>query len=110
VRKYRNIKTVVDGKTFDSKAEAARWFELKLLERAGKISDLRRQVPIVLAPPVKFEGEARARPALRLIVDFAYVENGRKVLEDVKGIATTAFKIKRHILKASLGLDVRLTA
>ncbi len=117
--KYRNIKTVVDGHVFDSKREAARWGDLKLLERAGQICNLKRQVPIVLAAPVKFEGEARTKPALRLIVDFAYDEitrtaNGmsfsNRVLEDVKGIQTTAFKIKRHLLKALHGMDLRLTA
>jgi hypothetical protein len=112
VRKFRNIKTVVDGVTFDSKREAARWSELLLLQRARQISDLRRQVPIVLAPSVKFDGEKRAKPALRLVVDFAYIEAGREVLEDVKSPATitTAFTIKRHILKAFNGLELRLTA
>lgn len=111
-RKYGNKKTVVDGITFDSKREAARWLELKMLERAGHISELQRQVRVELAPGVKFEGEARAKPALRLIVDFGYVEAGRRVLEDVKSPATitTAFTIKRHILKAWQGLDLRLTA
>jgi len=45
--KYRNRKTVVDGITFDSKREAARWQELKLLERAGEITELERQVEYV---------------------------------------------------------------
>jgi hypothetical protein len=108
--KYRNKKTVVDGVTFDSKREAARWSELLLLQRAGQISNLQRQVPIVLAAGVKFEGEARAKPALRLIVDFSYTEAGRDVLEDVKSPATitTAFQIKRHLLKALHGREVRL--
>lgn len=110
MRKYRNTKTVVDGLTFDSKREAARWSQLRLLERAGQISELQRQVSIELAPSVRFAGSKRAQPALRLIVDFSYMEDGELVLEDVKGVVTTAFTIKRHLLKAHKGLDVRVTA
>lgn len=110
MRKYRNIKTTVDGIQFDSKAEAARWGELKLMERAGLIRDLKRQQSFELAPSVKFEGAKRAQPALRLIVDFTYYEGERRIAEDVKGVVTTAFTIKRHLLKAEWGLDVRLTA
>lgn len=106
--KFGNRKTTVDGLAFDSKREAARWRELTLLQRAGHISDLQRQVAYVLAPGVKFAGARRAQPALRLIVDFAYRERGELVLEDVKGVITTAFTIKRHLLKALHGLEVRL--
>jgi hypothetical protein len=106
--KYGNKKTEVDGLVFDSKREAARWCELSLLQRFGHITELRRQCTYELAPSVKFEGSKRAQPALRLIVDFEYRERGRLVLEDVKGMVTTAFTIKRHLLKASLGLDVRV--
>jgi len=110
MRKYRNIPTEVDGVKFDSRAEAARWGELKLMERAGLIRDLKRQVAFELAPGVKFEGSLRRQPALRLIVDFQYVEHGKTVLEDVKGLVTDVFRIKRHLLKAQTGMDVRITA
>ena len=73
-RKYGNKKTQFAGLTFDSKAEARRYGELQLLERAGLISNLRRQVPIELVPGVKLWGAARARPAIRLVVDFCYQE------------------------------------
>jgi hypothetical protein len=108
VRKYRNRKTVIDGITFDSNAEAGRWRELTLLQRAGHITDLQRQVVYVLAPSVKFAGAKRAQPALRLILDFGYRQAGHLVLEDVKGVITTAFTIKRHLLKALHGQEVRL--
>jgi hypothetical protein len=107
-RKYRNRKTVIDGITFDSKAEAGRWRELTLLQRAGHITDLQRQVVYELAPSVKFAGAKRAQPALRLILDFGYRQAGHLVLEDVKGVITTAFTIKRHLLKALHGQEVRL--
>lgn len=107
--KYRNVKTTFGGLTFDSKREAARWAELTMLERAGQISMLRRQVRYELAPSVKFAGKVRAQPPLRLIVDFEYLENGEKVIEDVKGMVTTAFTIKRHLMKSVHGLEVRVT-
>lgn len=108
--KYRNHKTVIDGITFDSKREAARWRELTLLEKAGYIRGLSRQVSYELAPGVKFEGAKRAQPPLRLIVDFQYTHKDRLVLEDVKGVVTTAFTIKRHFLLAVHGLNLRLTS
>lgn len=111
MQKYRNKITVVDGLKFDSKKEGARWQELKLLERAGKIEHLERQIKIQLAPSVKFEGEKRAKPALVSILDFRYLEDGLIVYEDTKSSATitTAFQIKRHLLKALCNIDVRLT-
>ena len=111
--KYRNTKTVVAGVAFDSKREAARWQELQLLERAGQICELRRQVAFELVPGVKFAGAARARPALRYFADFVYTEHDKQVIEDVKSPATAdlpAFKIKRHLMLALLGLEVRVTA
>lgn len=108
--KYRNIKTTVDGLKFDSKAEARRWFELKIQERAGIIRDLTRQPVFCLAPSVKYEGSARASPALVYKADFQYMEgaSGRVVVEDVKGVVTTAFQIKRHLMKSIHCVDVRL--
>ncbi len=107
--KYGNKKTAVDGIMFDSMREAARWQELRLLERAGHIRDLKRQQAFELAPSVKFEGAKRAQPALRLIVDFTYDEHGKRIAEDSKGVITTAFTIKRHLLKHTWGIDVRIT-
>lgn len=110
--KYGNKKTKIGEITFDSKREAERWSHLRLLERAGHISGLRRQVSFELAPPVKFEGAARAKPALRYFADFEYVENGARVVEDVKSPATVkkeAFVMKRHLMKSVHGIDVRIT-
>ena len=63
--KYFNHKTVVDGVSFDSRAEARRWHELLLLMRAGEIRALRRQVSFELVPSVRLLGQLRATPALR---------------------------------------------
>ena len=111
--KYRNVKTAVAGVAFDSRREAARWKELQMLERAGQICELRRQVAFELVPGVKFAGAARARPALRYFADFVYTERDKQVIEDIKSPATAdlpAFKLKRHLMLALLGLEVRVTA
>lgn len=110
--KYGNTKTKIGDITFDSKREAARWSHLRALERAGHISGLRRQVAYVLAPSVKFEGAARAKPAIRFIADFEYIEAGARIVEDVKSKPTAklpAFQLKRHLMKHLHGIDVRIT-
>lgn len=112
MNKYINKRTVVGGIPFDSKREAERWGHLCLLQRAGRISDLQRQVPFELAPAVKFEGSSRKKPAIRFIADFVYRENGARIVEDVKSEITAklpAFQLKRHLMKHLHGIDVRIT-
>lgn len=103
----------VDGVTFPSEAEAKRWVRLRQLEAAGEIRALQRQVAFVLAPGVRFSGITRARPALRYFADFTYEEQRRgvwvQVVEDCKGHHTETFKIKRHLMMAIHGIDLRLT-
>lgn len=109
--KYRNKKTVIDGLTFDSKGEACWYQTLKQLERIGEISNLRRQVAFVLAPPVKIKGETRARPAVRYFADFVYEENGQEVVDDFKSTATaklSTFRLKQHLMKTVHGIDIRI--
>ena len=91
--KYGNIKTVTsDGIKLDSIKEANRWCELKLLERAGMIQDLQRQVKFLLIP--KQDGE---RPVY-YVADFVYIENGKKVVEDAKGCKTEVYRLKKKLL------------
>ena len=86
--KYGAKPTVVDGVRFASKLEATRWQELKLLERAGKIVDLRRQVKIALpAGPMK-------TPRRHYIADFMYWGADSRVIEDAKGHMTKEFAVK----------------
>ncbi|MES2958472.1 MAG: DUF1064 domain-containing protein [Pseudomonadota bacterium] len=108
--KYRAKKTTVDGITFDSQAEAARWRDLCLLERAGRIRVLCRQVPYVLAPAAKLHGEKRKRPAVRYLVDFEYFSVLEQVLirEDVKGMDTPMSRLKRHLMATVHGISVRV--
>lgn len=108
--KYGNKKVVIDGETFDSQREYDRWSDLCGYEQAGLITELERQVTYVLAPSVKLAGEKRAKPALRYVADFRYVdENGKTVVEDAKGHETKEFRTKRHLMKSVHGIDVRLS-
>jgi len=108
--KYGSRKVEFSGLRFDSQAEARRWGELLILERMGKIGSLRRQVALELVPGVKLHGARRARPAIRLIVDFSYrLPDGQLVYEDTKGFETPQSLLKRHLAKALHGIDVRLT-
>ena len=105
--KYRNVRTSTgDGITHDSKREAAHWEMLKLLERSGQISELQRQVSFELAQAVVLDG--RKRPPLRYVADFVYIDSaGQVVVEDVKGVRTQGYRIKRHLMRAVHGIEVR---
>ena len=111
-RKYLNRKTVVDGKTFDSQKEAARWAELKLLQRTGQIYELRRQVVFEIIPTQRDEatGELVERCA-RYIADFVYRERstGKIVVEDVKSDATKTpeFILKRKLMYYRFGIRIK---
>jgi len=108
--KYRNIKTEVDGLRFDSMAEGRRYASLRLLERAGEISDLRRQVPFELLPSVKYEGSARATGPTKYLADFAYTDkSGKQIIEDCKGMETDIFRLKRKMMLVLLGLEITLS-
>jgi len=109
--KYGAIKTEVNGIMFDSKAEARRYGQLIMLERAGIIAGLTRQMTFVLAPSVKFEGAKKAKPALRYVADFIYSDSntGKIVVEDVKGVITPLFRVKQHLMKHLHGIDIRIT-
>lgn len=96
--KYRNVKTVVDGMQFDSKKEAARYGQLKLLQRAGKISDLRLQP--------KFDIVVCGTKICKYIADFEYIENGIAIVEDVKGKRTREYILKKKLVKAVLKIDI----
>ena len=100
--KYNNTKIRVDGRLFDSKAEAARWQELSLLERAGEITELERQVEYELIPKQKGERSAK------YIADFRYVDHeGKVVVEDTKGVKTPVWIIKRKLMLRVHGIRVR---
>ena len=104
--KYRNsVVRNVEGK-FDSKREYAHWLTLRGMLQTGEISDLERQVRFELAPAAEIEG--RTKPALRYFADFTFQRRGKTVVQDVKGIITDAFVIKRHLMKTVHGLDIEI--
>lgn len=81
----RAKKTVYDGQIFDSGSEARRWAELRLLEAAGEIQNLRRQPKFVLQNKFKCPWTGKTIRELTYTGDFAYTENGHEVIEDAKG-------------------------
>lgn len=96
--KYNNKKTIIDNIKFDSKAEANRYIELKMLEKARKISDLELQPKFILQEKyINNKGE-KIR-AITYKADFCYLEGNKIVVEDVKGVETKEFKIKRKLFE-----------
>ena len=106
--KYHNRKT----KGFDSAKEWRRNQELETLQRAGEISELNRQVPFTLMPSFaiadkKTKQGFRTIREIRYIADFTYrLKNGKRIIEDVKGMQTDVFKIKRKLLERKIALGV----
>jgi hypothetical protein len=105
--KYNNTITKVGAKTFHSKREAKRYQELQLLVRAKKIRDLQLQVPYDLIPAQYINGTYN-RP-IRYMADFVYEEDGRTIVEDVKGVRTDGYKLKRRLMKLFHNIDIRET-
>lgn len=97
-RKYRNEPTVVDGIRFDSRKEARRYQELLLLERGGKIK--------ALALQPSFDLWANNQHICRYRGDFSYIENGKTVVEDCKGIRTAVYKLKKKLMRVILGIEI----
>lgn len=104
--KYYNQKITVDGITFDSKKEYRRYRELCLMERAGEIDNLERQVKFELIPTQKKNGKVVER-ACSYVADFVYNENGEQVVEDTKGIRTEAYKIKRKMMRWLYDIEIK---
>jgi hypothetical protein len=104
--KYRSVKTVVDSITFDSKLEARRWQELRLMEKAGMIRGMRTQVAFPLVVN-KIE-------VCRYVADFVYDERvdgkWRQVVEDTKSPSSReirVYRVKAKLMAACLGIIIR---
>ena len=97
MNKYRNKKIQVDMYVFDSIQESRRYKELKLLERAGEIQNLELQPHFLLQDSFRKNGKTIRK--IEYIADFKYIENGKTIVEDVKGIQTEVFKIKHKIFE-----------
>ena len=108
--KYRNKKLTTPDGSFDSQREYKRWCELKLLQKAGKISQLQRQVKFELLPSQQRDDGTKERP-VAYILDFKYMdlEKGYYVYEDSKGMKTQAWILKRKLMLYIHGISVRET-
>ena len=105
--KYRNKPCQVGAEKYRSQRERDRHQSLMLLQRAGKIAGLTREVPFVLADRVKIEGEGRTRPAVKYVADFVYsTSEGRYVVEDAKGVQTALYRLKKHLMATVHGISV----
>ena len=120
--KYNAQKCVVDGITFDSRKEANRYCELKLLERGHVITDLRLQVEFVLIPNQyrtekrygKNGKELKEKQVLlerkcSYIADFVYTlnETGETVVEDAKGMRVEPYQVKKKLMLWVHGIQIK---
>lgn len=104
MNKYKNKPITINGIWFQSTKEGNRYAELKLLEKAGQISNLLRQVKYDLIPK---QGKERTTCYK---ADFVYTENGKEIVEDVKSEITRKkpdYIIKRKLMKWIHGIEVR---
>ena len=99
--KYSNQKVVIDNIKFDSKKEANRYLELKIIEKAGEISNLQLQKSFLLIDKQKDER------AVTYKADFVYYDDKKQrwIAEDVKGYKTKEYIIKRKLFKSIYGKD-----
>ena len=103
--KYNAKKVIVDEIEFDSKKEAKRYQELKLLEKSGKIRDLKLQPVFLLQEGFYYKGKAQRQITYK--ADFEYIdERGQRVVEDVKGFKTDVYKIKKKLFLAKYGKEI----
>lgn len=92
--KYRAIKTLcAGGHTHDSKAEAARCDDLRALEDMGHIAELEFQP--------EFRVEINGKLMCRYVADFAWWKGDARIVEDVKGVCTPVFNLKKKLVEAT---------
>ena len=105
--KYHSRKITRDGETFDSIKEYRRFCELSLLVKAGKVTDLKRQVKFELIPSQRADGKVVERP-VNYVADFVYKnEEGCVVVEDTKGFKTKDYIIKRKLMLWVHGIRIQ---
>lgn len=96
--KYRNKKTLIDGILFDSKREAERYCQLKILLKAGIITNLELQPA--------YEIRIKGKKICTYFADFRYIENGNTVIEDSKGFRTKEYILKKKMVEAEYGIKI----
>ncbi len=119
--KYKSKKVQIDGIIFDSKREANRYIELRLMEKAGEIQDLQLQVKFILIPSqYEYVPRYSEKTGKRLkdkkvciekecayIADFTYLKNGIFVAEDTKGFRTKEYIVKRKLMLYVHGIRIK---
>lgn len=95
--KYRAKKTVIDGIKFDSKKEAKRYIVLRELEKQGNIEKLMLQPRFLLQEGFRKNGKAYRK--IEYVADFMYEQDGKLIIEDVKGIKTDVYKLKQKLFE-----------
>lgn len=101
-RKYHNTKTVLNGIKFDSKLEAERYAQLKILERAGVIRALELQPSFVLIPSFKKNGKTWRKAVYKADFRYIFCEDDSYIIEDVKGstaVITDVFRLKQKLFE-----------
>lgn len=101
-RKYHNTKTVADGIKFDSKLEAERYAQLKILERAGVIRELELQPSFELLPSFRKNGKTWRKTVYKADFRYILVNDDRIIIEDVKGstaVITDVFRLKQKLFE-----------
>ena len=112
ISKYGNEKMDIDGIKFDSKKEARRYAELKLLERAGRIKDLEpHKKKFVLIPAQRDKDGKLLERECAYVADFVYKDasTGDTIVEDVKGYKTPEYIMKRKMMLFFYGIRIRET-
>lgn len=98
--KYHNVKTVIDGITFDSKREAFYYMYYRNLEQDGKIQGLLRQVP--------FHIVINGKNICKYLADFTYNDEFGYHVIDVKGVLTPIFKLKKKLVEALYNIEIEI--
>ena len=108
--KYRAVSIDTEDGHFDSMGEYARWEDLKLMQRAGLISGLKRQVKFELVPKQKTKDGKAVKP-VEYIADFRYFDKGTNewITEDFKGVRTDVYKLKKKLMLWRWGIEIRET-
>lgn len=103
--KYHNKKVIYDGIKFDSEKEKNRYVGLKQLERLGVIQNLQRQVKYELQPSFKLNGKTIR--SITYIADFVYIQDNKEIIEDVKGMRTKEYLLKKKMFEYKYQKEIK---
>lgn len=103
--KYKNKKVIYNGIKFDSKKEMNYYIKLKTLEKAGKIKDLRLQVPFIVLETFRLNDKTYKKT--KYIADFIYCDKeGKYHVVDTKGVRTDVYKLKKKLMAWKYGIEI----